>query len=382
MAARPRSHNIDVPNLYQKLDKRSGKVYYQYRDSRTGRFHGLGTDKKRAVSIAKELNERIAQQLIDHYQTILDQNVPKVKTKGISTKTWCQRYIKIIKEKETNNELSPFTVNQRIRHTNILIRRLGTTGIRDIDTKSLATIFDEYCARGKRSMARSLRSSWVDIFKEAQHAGEVDGNFNPATSTKVPHVKILRGRLRRTDWPALVLSAKQQSLLYPLHALYLGITTGLRRSDLCNLKFTDVKDDHLFVKLSKARGQTKLAFPLTLTSPLTDMTLADIIEMCRSTGIKSDYLLHQTGKNAPERRGKRILPNGLSMAFKELRDASGLSWDSPSPPSFHEIRSLAERIYSEHGYDTQTLLGHKTRKMTDRYHDARGSEYTFITPPK
>ncbi|HIA0041476.1 TPA: phage integrase Arm DNA-binding domain-containing protein, partial [Escherichia coli] len=27
MAARPRSHKISIPNLYCKLDKRTGKVY-------------------------------------------------------------------------------------------------------------------------------------------------------------------------------------------------------------------------------------------------------------------------------------------------------------------------------------------------------------------
>ncbi|EBG6549069.1 phage integrase Arm DNA-binding domain-containing protein, partial [Salmonella enterica subsp. enterica serovar Anatum] len=27
MAARPRSHKISIPNLYCKLDKRTGKIY-------------------------------------------------------------------------------------------------------------------------------------------------------------------------------------------------------------------------------------------------------------------------------------------------------------------------------------------------------------------
>ncbi|HEE3824328.1 TPA: phage integrase Arm DNA-binding domain-containing protein, partial [Klebsiella pneumoniae] len=29
MAARPRTHKITIPNLYCKLDKRTGKVYWQ-----------------------------------------------------------------------------------------------------------------------------------------------------------------------------------------------------------------------------------------------------------------------------------------------------------------------------------------------------------------
>ncbi|WP_235199604.1 phage integrase Arm DNA-binding domain-containing protein [Photobacterium galatheae] len=59
-----------TPNLYQRLDKRSGKVYYQYRDARSGNFHGLGTDKNRTVAVAKKLNLRISEQWVGQYQHI------------------------------------------------------------------------------------------------------------------------------------------------------------------------------------------------------------------------------------------------------------------------------------------------------------------------
>ncbi|WP_366543651.1 phage integrase Arm DNA-binding domain-containing protein, partial [Salmonella enterica] len=39
MAARPRSHKISIPNLYCKLDKRTGKIYWQYKHPVSGRFH-------------------------------------------------------------------------------------------------------------------------------------------------------------------------------------------------------------------------------------------------------------------------------------------------------------------------------------------------------
>ena len=64
--------------------------------------------------------------------------------------------------------------------------------------------------------------------------------------------------------------------------------------------------------------------------------------------------------------------------FAKCRDNTSLKWEDSTPPSFHEIRSLAERQYHSQGLDTQILLGHKSRAMTDRYHDNRGSEYTFI----
>ncbi|OEE65899.1 integrase [Enterovibrio norvegicus FF-33] len=382
MAARPRTHAIDVPSLYQKLDKRTGKVYYQYRDQRTGRFHGLGTDKKQAIKIAKELNDRIAKQLIDHYQNILDENAPKVARQGISIKSWCQRYMKLQRERKSIGEVSENTVKQRGYCVKVLEDRFGQTGIKDIDTKSLAKIIDEYKAQGKMHMAARLRSTWIDMFKEALHAGEIEGGVNPASATRTPRLKVARNRLTKDDWPALVASANKQIFPYAINSLYLGLTTGLRRQDLCELRFADVKDGHLLVSVNKSRGRTKLAFPLWLTNPLIGMSLGEIIEQCRASGVVSRYLLHLSTKYAPTRKGSPVSAMSLSKSFLKIRDESGLVWDEGSAPSFHELRSLAERTYSELGYDTQVLLGHKSRKMTDKYHDERGSEYVFIKAPK
>ncbi len=47
-------------------------------------------------------------------------------------------------------------------------------------------------------------------------------------------------------------------------------------------------------------------------------------------------------------------------------------------PGFHEIRSLAERLYREQGINTQALLGHKHLKTTNTYHDARGFDWITV----
>jgi integrase len=56
-----------------------------------------------------------------------------------------------------------------------------------------------------------------------------------------------------------------------------------------------------------------------------------------------------------------------------MHKALGGKWNGEGTrPSLHECRSLAERLYREQGIDTQTLLGHKSMKMTDKYNDDRG----------
>lgn len=49
-----------------------------------------------------------------------------------------------------------------------------------------------------------------------------------------------------------------------------------------------------------------------------------------------------------------------------------------TPTTFHEQRSLSERLYRAQGIDTKILLGHKTQSTTDRYNDDRGKEWTKL----
>lgn len=39
----------------------------------------------------------------------------------------------------------------------------------------------------------NVRSVLIDVFKEAQHAGEVPPGYNPALATKQPRRKVTRG---------------------------------------------------------------------------------------------------------------------------------------------------------------------------------------------
>lgn len=49
-----------------------------------------------------------------------------------------------------------------------------------------------------------------------------------------------------------------------------------------------------------------------------------------------------------------------------------------TPPTFHELGSLAELTYYEAGVDIQKLFDHKNRRTTDRYSDNRSDEYVVM----
>lgn len=89
--------------------------------------------------------------------------------------------------------------------------------------------------------------------------------------------------------------------------------------------------------------------------------------------------MHFRHTSAQAIRGDKVSTSSLSTTFKKARDKSSLNWDKGTAPTFHEQRSLSERLYREQGVDTQKLLGHKTQKMTDRYNDDRGKDWVVVS---
>jgi len=82
MAARPRKHNIDIPNLYCKLDKRTSKIYWQYRHPVTGVFVGFGLDADAAKAAAMEMNRIIAEQETQQSYALIDMAIKQTQRKN------------------------------------------------------------------------------------------------------------------------------------------------------------------------------------------------------------------------------------------------------------------------------------------------------------
>ncbi|WP_459253831.1 tyrosine-type recombinase/integrase [Kluyvera huaxiensis] len=71
--------------------------------------------------------------------------------------------------------------------------------------------------------------------------------------------------------------------------------------------------------------------------------------------------------------------DSLTKGFVKARNLSGREF-TDNPPSFHEIRSLAGRMYEvECGKEfVQRLFGHKSEIMAAKYFDSRKKEFVMI----
>lgn len=373
MAARPRKNNVSVPNLYPLYSRKVNKVYWRYKHPVTGKFHSLGTNEAEAIAIATEANTRLAEQRTRQILAISDR-IATSKGKAITTSTWLDRYQAIQEDRLKSGDIKLNTYKQKAKPVSLLRERAGLKLISAVDVRDIAQLLDEYIAAGQPRMAQVVRSVLIDVFKEAQHYGEVPPGYNPALATKQPRRKITRQRLSLEEWQK-IFDIADASHRYMGNAMLLALVTGQRLGDISRMKFSDIWDDHLHVIQEKTGS--KIAIPLSLRLNAINWSLRDVVARCRDYAV-SPYLVHFFRTTSQAERGAQVKANTLTMNFSKARDLAGIDWGEGSPATFHEQRSLSERLYEAQGVDTQKLLGHKSPNQTARYHDDRGKEWIKI----
>ena len=373
MAARPRKNNVSVPNLYPLYSRKVNKVYWRYKHPVTGKFHSLGTNEAEAIAIATEANSRLAEQRTRQILAISDR-IATSKGKAITTSTWLDRYQAIKDDRLESGDIKLNTYKQKAKPVSLLRERAGMKLISSVDVRDIAQLLDEYITAGQPRMAQVVRSVLIDVFKEAQHYGEVPPGYNPALATKQPRRKITRQRLSLEEWQKIfdIADARHR---YMGNAMLLALVTGQRLGDISRMKFSDIWDDHLHVIQEKTGS--KIAIPLSLRLNAINWSLRDVVARCRDYAV-SPYLVHFFRTTSQAERGAQVKANTLTMNFSKARDLAGIDWGEGSPATFHEQRSLSERLYEAQGVDTQKLLGHKSPNQTAKYHDDRGKEWAKI----
>ncbi|EAA7323366.1 TPA: tyrosine-type recombinase/integrase [Escherichia coli] len=373
MAARPRKNNVSVPNLYPLYSRKVNKVYWRYKHPVTGKFHSLGTNEAEAIAIATEANSRLAEQRTRQILAISDR-IATSKGKAITTSTWLDRYQAIQEDRLKSGDIKLNTYKQKAKPVSLLRERAGLKLISAVDVRDIAQLLDEYISAGQPRMAQVVRSVLIDVFKEAQHYGEVPPGYNPALATKQPRRKISRQRLSLEEWKK-IFDIADAAHRYMGNAMLLALVTGQRLGDISKMKFSDIWEDHLHVIQEKTGS--KIAIPLSLRLNAINWCLRDVVARCRDYAV-SPYLVHFFRTTSQAERGAQVKANTLTMNFSKARDLAEIDWGTGTPATFHEQRSLSERLYKEQGIDTRKLLGHKTQQQTDRYHDDRGKGWSKV----
>lgn len=376
MAARPRKHKIDTPNLYFKLDKRNNKIYWQYRDPVTGVYQGFGTDAEAARVAATELNRMHAEQEVNQAFALMRLNKEKQRAgvaQDLLLSEWVKNYTDVLNRHVEKKELGKKTAGERQRTAERLSKRLPRVAVSDVSARDLSAILSEYVSEDKTRMAQAVRAAWIDMFKEAQYAGIVQPGFNPAEATRKPKDSVSRQRLSLEDWKAIYERAKTP---YLQNAMLLAMVTGQRLGDVVAMQFSDIKNDMLHIEQGKYGA--RVAIPLSIRNNAINMSLREVVARCRDRAL-SKYLVHHARNIASVKSGDPVSSGGLSQSFAEARDAAKIKvQEDKTPPTFYEQRSLSGRLYKKQGINVQVLWGHKSAKTSEIYLDERNNEWMVV----
>lgn len=357
MGRRRSAATRDLPaNLYVR------RGYYSWTDPRDGKGYALGRDKRQAIAEAVEANLALLDSL--NRARLVDRLDGE---QEYTVSAWCERYEIILAERN----LAPGTLasyRQRLKHFR---DSHGASMIRRLSTRDVAEFLLPWRSRSR--MAQAMRALLLDLFREAVAAGWTDSN--PVEPTRAPRHEVSRARLTLADYLAIHRAAAGMPP-WVQQSMELALVTGQRRADLAKLGPRNVREGKLWI--SQEKTGAKVCIPLVLKLEAIGLSLAEVIERCRDAVIAPSFLHHSrhVGRAKP---GDAIRGHTLSAFFAEARDLSGIRWeDGKTPPSFHELRSLSARLYTEQGINAQALLGHKSADMTAIYRDTRGAEWIEV----
>lgn len=229
-------------------------------------------------------------------------------------------------------------------------------------------------------MAQRIQTVLIDLFAEAIAAGHYPANQpNPAAVTKQPKTKTKRARLTLDVFVKAFEWAKENQAPYLWKSYILALVSAQRLDDIGNARFRDIRkqDNAEYFSFTQGKTGTKLLIPMGLRLDAIDVSVGEAVSQCRDK-VVSPFLFHHAKYVGRAKPGTKVRTKSLSNGFAEAIRAVKPNWGEHNPPSFHEIRSLAEREYDKQGINTQKLLGHKHQTMTDVYADTRGHDWVIV----
>lgn len=279
--------------------------------------------------------------------------MPRYRTLG----EWAETYRKIIDAKPVEEKTKINRRSTLLHILNGLGRDRIISAVKPHEVSGLVMgIYKVHPQLAKRVLIETK-----DFFNEAVNYAWLDRS--PAAWIKAPHVRVMRQRLTVDQWRKIHAWSVANQPPWVSCMLVLALVTGQRRSDLEKMRFADVWDGLLHVE--QAKTGERLAIPLALRLDEIGVSVGEAIEACRGYAVNEDYLLRK-------HNGQPLGMASLSARFEEAREGALPVFASGHPPSLHECRSLAERLYRKQGINTMRLLGHRHQSMTDMYNDDRG----------
>jgi len=284
----------------------------------------------------------------------------------------CDDYRAFIKQQFSVGALAQSTVDNRGYTLDRIKIKLGKAYARDIKTiditRYLNDMYDPKTGEGTARARDVHRGHLMLLFDYAIQEGYVD-NLNPAK----PCLKVSKKRVTRRHtvegWNAIYDAAAP----WLQNAMDLAILILQRRSDLVDIKFSDIKDGHIKIIQKKSIKHDSAYIKIEVTREL-----AQVIQRCKADNVLSPYLVHRV----PSKRTKAAMDTGnhrtyitpayLSREFKKVRDLVNPYPDyaEDEQPGIHQGKALGSKLYKRRFGESATIMaGHTSKEMTNYYEE-------------
>jgi len=357
MPASRRGTNKTLPlRLYK-----AGNGYYFYRHPITGKNHGMGKDRQKAIAAAHELNSIFAS------QTDLVEKVTK--TKDMDFLTFVDKFQNTYLMERKLSEATLAVYSQKLVHVRNYFKG---------ETFNSITIFfvAQFLNKFSPSQSNNYRSLLVQIYRYAMSQGVTDKNIPELTLVR--KYTVSRQRLTVSDFYTILEYAEP----WMQNAMLLGLHILQRREDLVKLKWEDIKEGVLYIKQIKVDKHRTGNISINVTP-----AIQQVLDRCKD-GIDSPYILHKQPLKKRQSKKKdhltQLSPDQVSRGFQFARQASLLYENLPEEqhPSFHEIRSLGIYLYEQQGFNADILAwGNPGSAMKLKYLSRHETKYLNTTPP-
>ena len=251
----------------------------------------------------------------------------------------------------------PKNAANTLRHLGFWKHKLGTLSLADITPALLVRYRNELLAETTRLNKPRSNAPVVRYLASISHAFTVamkDWQWvtdNPVSKISKPRQARGRERYLSDDERERLLTAcRASSNRYLLPVVVLAISTGMRRGEIMNLRWSDVDLKRGTIILTATKNDTSRAVPL---SGLALTLLQDLAKVRR---LDTPLLFPGTLPQKPMDLKK---PWELAMAQAKLQDFR-----------FHDLRHTAASYLAMNGATTMEIaavLGHKTLQMVKRY---------------
>lgn len=354
MVRRRSKSNLDLPvNLYRG----SGSAW-RYRHPVTGKFHGMGTDKQKAIYAARKLNDMLMP---------ADDLVGSV----LGRKTFTE-FKTLYLNNKVNKDGSPLadkTMELYVMRLNQCEKVWGGLPIEKITLLMVNEHLDSLTTRA----SNQCRSILVDLFNLAISKGICPDN--PAAMTLRKNEKKTRKR-HTVDGLQKI---RDVSPFWLQNAIDLALLTAQRRIDILNMKWSDIQDGYLHIAQQKTTKQSDDEFEELHGAGYVrikiDSELQAVLNRCRSDNLISPFIIHRVPKTKQKAHMEAkehwtqvnlaYLTAQFKAAVKKSKAYPGYTDDQL--PTFHEIRALSIFLHKKAGKDAQKIAGHATQAMTTKY---------------